>query len=98
MTARQRRRVAPVFPPGTVLLEPVEDRDDWRDLALCAEVDGDTFFPDKGESTLAAKKTCRFCEVRQPCLEYALATDQRFGVWGGLSERERRKLRKDAAA
>jgi WhiB family redox-sensing transcriptional regulator len=97
MTARQRRRVAPVFPPGTVLLEPVEDRDDWRDLALCAEVDPDMFFPEKGGSTRDAKKVCATCEVVAECLEDALRKDERFGIRGGKSERERRKLKRSAA-
>jgi WhiB family redox-sensing transcriptional regulator len=54
------------------------------------------FFPEKGGSTRDAKKICTGCEVRGECLEYALSNDERFGIWGGLSERERRKLRKRA--
>ena len=64
----------------------------WTDRALCAEVDTDLFFPDKGESTVPAKKICLACEVRAQCLDYALANHERFGVWGGLSERQRRLL------
>jgi WhiB family transcriptional regulator, redox-sensing transcriptional regulator len=67
--------------------------DDWRQWALCAEVDPDAFFPEKGESTRAAKDICRRCLVRIECLRSALANDERFGVWGGLSDRERRRLR-----
>ncbi|MBN9325765.1 MAG: WhiB family transcriptional regulator, partial [Cellulomonas sp.] len=52
------------------------------------------FFPEKGGSTREAKKVCTQCEVRAECLEYALANDERFGIWGGLSERERRKLKR----
>jgi WhiB family transcriptional regulator, redox-sensing transcriptional regulator len=66
----------------------------WQDLARCAETDPEAYFPDKGGSTREAKRVCRSCEVRAECLEYAIETDQRFGVWGGLSERERRKLRR----
>jgi WhiB family redox-sensing transcriptional regulator len=66
----------------------------WRDLALCAETDPEAFFPEKGGSTREAKKVCGGCEVRRECLEYALASDQRFGIWGGMSERERRKLKR----
>lgn len=67
---------------------------DWRDLALCAEVDADLFFADKGESHLvtAAKRVCAACEVRAECLQFALDHGERFGVWGGLSERDRRVL------
>ena len=45
---------------------------------------------------LGAKKVCLTCDVRDDCLEYALMNDERFGIWGGLSERERRKLKKRA--
>jgi WhiB family redox-sensing transcriptional regulator len=71
--------------------------DDWREWALCAEVDPEAFFPEKGESTRAAKDICRRCLVRVECLRSALANDERFGVWGGLSDRERRRLRGRAA-
>ncbi len=55
------------------------------------------FFPEKGGSTREAKKVCTSCEVRAECLDYALANDERFGIWGGgLSERERRKLKRRA--
>ena len=54
------------------------------------------FFPVKGGSTREAKRVCRGCEVRAECLEYALANDERFGIWGGLSERERRRLKQAA--
>lgn len=66
----------------------------WQDLALCAQTDPEAFFPEKGGSTREAKRVCAACEVRDECLEYALANDERFGIWGGLSERERRKLKR----
>jgi WhiB family transcriptional regulator, redox-sensing transcriptional regulator len=66
----------------------------WADQALCAETDPEAFYPEKGSSTREAKRTCMACEVRSECLEYALARDERFGVWGGLSERQRRALRR----
>jgi WhiB family redox-sensing transcriptional regulator len=65
----------------------------WRMYALCAETDPEAFFPDKGGSTREAKMVCRGCPVRGDCLEYALANEERFGIWGGLSERERRRVR-----
>jgi WhiB family redox-sensing transcriptional regulator len=68
----------------------------WQSDSLCAQTDPEAFFPEKGGSTRDAKKICTGCEVRAQCLEYALANDERFGIWGGLSERERRKLRKRA--
>jgi len=68
----------------------------WQERALCAQTDPEAFFPEKGGSTREAKKVCTGCEVRAECLDYALANDERFGIWGGLSERERRKLRRRA--
>lgn len=68
----------------------------WQVDSLCAQTDPEAFFPEKGGSTRDAKRICTSCEVRAQCLEYALANDERFGIWGGLSERERRKLKKSA--
>jgi WhiB family redox-sensing transcriptional regulator len=80
--------------------ELIEDGDEgelgWQERALCAQTDPEAFFPEKGGSTREAKKVCIGCDVRGECLEYALANDERFGIWGGLSERERRKLKKRA--
>ena len=66
----------------------------WQERALCAQTDPEAFFPEKGGSTREAKKVCVSCEVRAECLEYALENDERFGIWGGMSERERRKLKR----
>ncbi|AQP45010.1 transcription factor WhiB [Tessaracoccus flavus] len=68
----------------------------WQAEALCAQTDPEAFFPEKGGSTREAKRVCLSCTVRTECLEYALAHDERFGIWGGLSERERRKLKRAA--
>lgn len=68
----------------------------WQERALCAQTDPEAFFPEKGGSTREAKRVCMSCEVRSECLEYALAKDERFGIWGGLSERERRRVKKQA--
>jgi WhiB family redox-sensing transcriptional regulator len=77
-------------PPWTAA--PATD-DTWQLDALCAETDPESFFPDKGGSTREAKRVCTGCAVRTECLEYALSNDERFGIWGGLSERERRRVR-----
>lgn len=66
----------------------------WQERGLCCQTDPDAFFPDQGGSTRAIKRICRRCEVKEECLDYALAHDERFGVWGGLSERERRRLKR----
>jgi WhiB family transcriptional regulator, redox-sensing transcriptional regulator len=69
----------------------------WADGAMCLQAEPDTFFPEKGGSTREAKRICQMCTVRAECLEYALVNDERFGIWGGLSERERRKLKRMAS-
>lgn len=69
---------------------------EWQERALCAQTDPEAFFPEKGGSTREAKRICSGCDVRAECLDYALANDERFGIWGGLSERERRRLRRPA--
>lgn len=82
--------------------EPVDDADEvvnelqWQERALCAQTDPEAFFPEKGGSTREAKRVCLSCAVRVECLDYALANDERFGIWGGLSERERRRVKKRA--
>ena len=64
----------------------------WQEQAVCAQSDPEIFFPEKGGATSAAKALCHSCPVKAECLDFALKNDERFGVWGGLSERERRKL------
>lgn len=66
----------------------------WQAQALCAQTDPEAFFPEKGGSTREAKQVCELCGVRDECLQYALDNDERFGIWGGLSERERRRLKR----
>ena len=70
----------------------------WAEEALCAYVDPDVFFPEKGGSSREAKRICAQCAVRGECLDYALANDERFGIWGGLSERERRRFKRKLAS
>ena len=83
---------------STNVLVSLPDGDDeemsWQERALCAQTDPEAFFPEKGGSTREAKRICQGCEVKGECLEYALHNDERFGIWGGLSERERRRLKR----
>lgn len=65
---------------------------DWQESALCAQADPDAFHPQPGGTSRPAKGVCGRCEVRPQCLEYAVETGQRFGIWGGVSEKELRKL------
>lgn len=69
----------------------------WQERGLCTQTDPEAFFPEKGGSTREAKKVCLSCEVRPDCLEYALESDESFGVWGGLSVPERRRLKRQIA-
>jgi WhiB family redox-sensing transcriptional regulator len=69
----------------------------WHQKALCAQTDPEIFFPEKGGSVREAKRVCQHCEVREQCLKYALDHDERFGIWGGLSERERSRIRRARA-
>jgi WhiB family transcriptional regulator, redox-sensing transcriptional regulator len=94
---------APYIAPAQPQLSLVPDRvdtdadavdDQWQEKALCAQTDPEAFFPEKGGSTREAKRICLGCEVKDECLDYALAHDERFGIWGGLSERERRRLKR----
>ncbi|MDO5700740.1 MAG: WhiB family transcriptional regulator [Bowdeniella nasicola] len=84
--------------PSTPAFDPYADVEygspAWYEAALCAQTDPEAFFPEKGGSTRDAKRVCSTCPVRGKCLEYALANDERFGIWGGLSERERRSLKR----
>jgi WhiB family transcriptional regulator, redox-sensing transcriptional regulator len=79
-----------------ILLDPDDESQTlpWQEEALCAQTDPEAFFPEKGGSTREAKRVCGRCDVRGECLTYALTHDERFGIWGGLSERERRRLKR----
>ena len=71
-----------------------DERFAWQQRANCQGLDPDLFFPDRGTSTAEAKKVCADCAVKEDCLEWALDAGEKFGIWGGTSERERRRLRK----
>jgi WhiB family transcriptional regulator, redox-sensing transcriptional regulator len=77
--------------------ERVGATEGWQDHANCLGVDPDLFFPERGASTREAKEVCRGCVVREDCLEFALGNGEKFGIWGGLSERERRRIRRQRA-
>ena len=64
----------------------------WQQLAACRGVDPEVFHPETEEDADDAKAICDVCPVREPCLEYALVVREKLGVWGGLTERERRRL------
>jgi WhiB family redox-sensing transcriptional regulator len=66
----------------------------WADFGRCAGVDPDVFFPRPGDDTSRAKSLCQQCPVRSACLEWALDTNQKHGIWGGMTEGQRRRLRR----
>ena len=84
------------------LLTLTLESDEWRRTAACRDTDPDLFFPvgttgPAIEQIETAKAVCRQCDSQAACLEYAIATNQDSGIWGGTSEEERRKLRKQYA-
>jgi WhiB family redox-sensing transcriptional regulator len=64
----------------------------WRKRAACRGIDPEVFYPVSDEDGEEAKAICAMCPVRQACLEHALAHREREGVWGGTTERERRRI------
>ena len=66
----------------------------WQERGTCMQTDPEAFFPEKGGNSRAAKSVCVGCEVRSDCLDYALTNDEQFGIWGGMTVLERRKLKK----
>lgn len=78
--------------------DDVVDSDNWMEFSRCAEVDPSLFFPSDGGEVEDAKRFCADCDVKEHCLDYALSSGQDHGVWGGTSERERRRILKARAA
>jgi hypothetical protein len=74
-----------------------ETRPVWMPLAACSGLDSELFHPPRGENARAAKAVCWSCRVREDCLDWALRTGQHYGIWGGMSERDRRRLRANPA-
>ncbi|MDQ4144462.1 MAG: WhiB family transcriptional regulator [Actinomycetota bacterium] len=78
---------------------------DWQELAACRDYDNSLFFgPEQGESELErqqreaeAKSVCQECQVIESCLEFAMETNQKYGIWGGLNEKERASLKRRRA-
>ena len=86
------------------LADTFEDRVDWQEDALCRGYENIVFFGDEGESELEkqgrearAKAICKTCPVLEPCLEFAMETNQKYGIWGGLTAKERASLKRRRA-
>lgn len=78
--------------PESAELRSTRRTGEWRELALCAELDPEVFFPEKGGSSANAKKICAACDVIDECLSHALEHGEKFGIWGGLSPKERQLM------
>ena len=79
--------------PGLDLLAvPLLEEKPWAAFAACTGGEGMTFFPQSKAEEQAALAVCATCPVREDCLDHALATNERFGVWGGTTEKQRRAL------
>ena len=81
------------LPRHRTLAAPARFAARWRELAACRGTDLNLFFPERGESAGPARRVCAACPVREPCLDYAITNRISHGIWGGLTERERRALR-----
>ena len=75
-----------------ILSAPLADEKPWATYAACADEPGMNFFPQNKKEEAAALAICTVCPVRQECLDHAIATSERFGVWGGMTERQRRQV------
>ena len=74
------------------------EESDWTDQARCRGLDPDQFFVRGASQSRKAVKVCQRCTVRSECLDYAVENQIDFGVWGGLTERQRRALRRRIAS
>lgn len=77
---------------GTAAEQILGQIPDWTRVALCSQTDPELFFPLKGD-TRRARAICGRCDVKPECLEWALAHDERYGVWGGTTERQRKRMK-----
>lgn len=95
----QRELLAWLMLPDAPELPDVEtlgERPPWHRQAACRGAGPELFFPANGEPSEAARAICAGCPVRRPCTDTAMADAALWGVWGGLGERERRRLRRQA--
>jgi WhiB family redox-sensing transcriptional regulator len=88
----------PIYKFSDIELNPSTKRNpssDWTDSAACRDVDPDHFFSETAKSIQAAKQLCNTCLVKVDCLDYALENEEQFGIWGGLTHRERKRLQRN---
>jgi WhiB family redox-sensing transcriptional regulator len=88
----------PIYKFSDIELNPstkTNPSSDWTDSAACMDVDPDHFFSETAKSIQDAKQICSTCVVRVDCLDYALENEEQFGIWGGLTHRERKRLQRN---
>lgn len=71
---------------------PITEERPWVVFSACRQVDPDVFFPTTREQEEHAISICKTCPVRMDCLDYAIEAREKFGIWGGLTEKQRRRL------
>ena len=76
-------------------MQCITEAQSFRESGACNGMDPEIFYPRRGDSPASAKQVCHVCPVKRQCLEYALQTDERYGIWGGASEHERRQLKRE---
>lgn len=79
---------------GPIIRQAPHEEIDWRNEGSCVGIGPELFFPEKGQPTTVAKEICKDCVVRIECHQFAVENDERFGIWGGIGEQERRRLRR----
>ena len=84
----------PSFQWAEQALFDMPERPDWQHEGACVGVDPDLFYPNRGAPTGVAQRVCAGCAVRVECLEYALTNNEHYGIWGGMSERQRQRIRR----
>jgi WhiB family transcriptional regulator, redox-sensing transcriptional regulator len=104
MSLEKRSSPGPKEEGSALSFSEVAEQLDWQDLAACRDYDNILFFGEEGESELEkqarearAKTVCARCPVAEPCLEFAMETNQKYGIWGGLTDKERASLKRRRA-
>jgi len=84
----------PGVPQRSTKLNFPEAELDWQTDAACTNLPLEVFYPERGVVSAVARRVCSSCEVRTACLEYALKHHEKYGIWGGLGETDRRALKR----
>ena len=86
-----------ITPVPAALAPPIDSERPWVVFSACRDADPEVFFPVSREETDAALAICATCTVQAECLDYALEARERYGIWGGKTEKQRRRLLRQSA-